>query len=191
MITIGTLNGKNSLTIPIMPSSFEVTTEQDHQTVNIVNFGEILLKGNRKLKSLTFSSFFPKQKYSFADTNDKNPYKLVKKIEKWKDNKTTLRVSTGCGVKLTCVIQSFNYSEQDGTKDVYYTITFTEYTKQKGKRAQKEVQKKEYTCVSGDNFYKVARKATGSTSNAEKIAKANKLKVSSKLKKGQKLVIKI
>ena len=73
MITIGTSDGKQALTIPVMPSSFEVTTEQDHQTVNIVNMGEILLKGNRKLRTLTFSSFFPAQKYGFADTDNTEP----------------------------------------------------------------------------------------------------------------------
>lgn len=191
MITIGTLDGTQALTVPVMPPSFEVTAEQDHQTVNIVKLGEILLKGNRKLKNLTFSSFFPAQIYTFADTNDIEPYNLVSMIEQWKDDKTTLRVTIDASVDLTCAIQSFTYSETDGTGDVNYTLTFIEDVQQEGKRAQKKVKAKKYTCKSGDNFYKVARATTGSTSNAKKIAKNNKMKVNAKLKKGQKLVIKI
>ena len=92
---------------------------------------------------------------------------------------------------MTCVIQSFSYSETDGTGDVSYSLTLIEYTQQTGKRAQKTVKVKKYTCKKGDNFYKVARATTGSTANAKKIAKANKMKVNAKLKKGKKLVIKL
>ena len=191
MITIGTLDGKQALTMPVMPPSFEISSENDHQTVNIVNLGEILLKGNPKLRTLTFSCFFPAQEYIFADTTDINPYELVNKITQWKDEKISLRVVIDVQVDFTCVIQSFSYSENDGTRDVSYTISFLEDKKQQGKRAEKTVEAKTYICKKGDNFYKVARKTTGSTENAAKIAKANKMKVNAKLKKGKKLVIKI
>ena len=191
MITIGTLDGKQALTMPVMPPSFEISSENDHQIVNIVNLGEILLKGNPKLRTLTFSCFFPAQEYVFADTTDINPYGLVNKITQWKDEKVSLRVVIDVQVDFTCVIQSFSYSENDGTGDVSYTISFLEDKKQQGKRAEKTVKAKTYICKKGDNFYKVARKTTGSTANAAKIAKANKMKVNAKLKKGKKLVIKI
>lgn len=191
MITIGTVDGKWVVTLPIMPPSFKVTEEQDHQTVNIVKLGEILLKGNRKLKTMTFSSFFPAQRYNFADTSMTDPYYFVNRFEKWKDEKTTLRISIDVNLGMTCVIQSFSYSETDGTGDVSYSLTLIEYTQQTGKRAQKTVKVKKYTCKKGDNFYKVARATTGSTANAKKIAKANKMKVNAKLKKGKKLVIKL
>lgn len=191
MITIGTSDGKQALTIPVMPSSFEVTTEQDHQTVNIVNMGEILLKGNRKLRTLTFSSFFPAQKYGFADTDNTEPYELVKKIANFRNNRYSLKVSISGAITFDGVISSFSYSEEDGTGDVSYSITFTEERQIKGKRAEKTAKVKKYVCKKGDNFYKVARKTTGSVSNAKKIAKANKMKVTAKLKKGKKLVIKI
>jgi LysM repeat protein len=191
MITIGKISGKKAITLPVAPPSYEVTDEQDNQTVNIYGLGEILLKGEKKLRTLTFSSFFPAQKYAFADTNNTQPWNLVNKIREWKDDKETLRVTISNAISLRCVIQSFTYSEEDGTGDVKYTITFQEDRKIKGKRAEKTVTAKKYTCKAGDTFYKVARKTTGSTSNASKIAKANKMKVNSKLKKGQKLVIKI
>lgn len=191
MITIGTLDGKSTLTIPIMPASFEVTAEQDHQTVNIVNLGEILLKGKPKLKTLAFSSFFPAQRYTFADTDSTKPYKLIAKLEKWKNAANSLRVTVGQNIALNCVIQSLTYAEEDGTGDVTYSLTFLEEKKDKGKRAQKTVKSKTYICKKGDTFYKVARATTGSTSNAAKIAKTNKMKVNAKLKKGKKLIIKI
>lgn len=191
MITIGKLDGTRVLTIPVMPSSFEITSEQDHQTVNVVSLGEILLKGHRKLKSLSFSSFFPAQKYSFADTSETKPYNLVDKIEKLKNDGTSIRLSIDKSKSMTCVIQSFTYSENDGTGDVSYTLTFIEERKINGERAHKTVKAKKYVCKEGDNFYKIARKTTGSTSNAKKIAKINKMKVNAKLKKGKKLVIKL
>lgn len=191
MITIGKISGKQAITLPVLPPSYEVTDEQDHQTVNIYGLGEILLKGNQKLRTLTFSSFFPAQKYNFSETDDTNPWELVKKIRELKNNKNTLRVTISHSISLRCVIQSFTYSEEDGTGDVKYTISFLEERKIKGKRAEKTVTTKTYTCKAGDNFYKIARKTTGSTSNAAKIAKVNKLKVNSKLKKGKKLVIKV
>ena len=139
--------------------------------------GEILLKGNRKLRTLTFSSFFPAQEYSFADTDDTEPYELVKKIAKFRNDRYSLKVSISGAITFDGVISSFSYSEEDGTGDVSYSITFTEERKIKGKRAEKTVKVKKYVCKKGDNFYKVARKTTGSVSNAKKIAKANKMKV--------------
>lgn len=191
MITIGTLDGTQALTVPVMPASFEMSTEQDHQTVNIVELGEILLKGNAKLRTLTFSSFFPAQQYNFADTTDTEPYQLVNMIQKWKDESQSLRIAIDVNIDFSGVIQSFTYSEEDGTGDVSYSLSFLEEKKQQGKRAEKTVKATKYTCKKGDNFYKVARATTGSTANAAKIAKANKMKVNAKLKKGQKLVIKI
>ena len=89
-------------------------------------------------------------------------------------------------------IENFIFSEQDGTRDVYFTLELREYvfTKQvkptkvttpngtqvtvpATKREAKPIPSK-YKAQKGDNMYTVAKKTTGSMSNAKAIAKTNK-----------------
>ena len=57
---------KKSFRFAILPSEYELTSESDNTQVNINKLGEINLIGKRKLKTVSFSSIFPKQKYSFC-----------------------------------------------------------------------------------------------------------------------------
>jgi len=51
---------KKSFRFAILPSEYELTSESDNTQVNINKLGEINLIGKRKLKTVSFSSIFPK-----------------------------------------------------------------------------------------------------------------------------------
>lgn len=57
---------KKSFRFAILPSEYELTSESDNTQVNINKLGEINLIGKRKLKTVSFSSIFPKQNTAFA-----------------------------------------------------------------------------------------------------------------------------
>lgn len=191
MFTISKLDAEAAIVLPIAPPSYDVTTGQNNITVNINSIGEIALRGKKQVKKLSFSSMFPNQYYSFCDTEPAKPYEYVNQIEQMQYDAEPLKIVIDDALSMTCLIESFNYGESDGTGDVNYTLSLIYYEPAAGKRASQKIKQKKYTCKKGDTFYSVARKCTGSTSNAKKIAKYNKMKVNAKLKKGKKLVIKI
>mgnify|MGYP007101845646 CR=1 FL=1 len=116
--------------LPVTPWRYQVQTEQDNQLVDILDTGEALIFGNPKLKRLKFSCFFPalKHKYRFAVGDTKETDECIALIEKWKENKSPVRVIiTDSPINLQMAIMEFNYKEKDGTRDINYDLSFTEY----------------------------------------------------------------
>lgn len=123
------LKGSKKLRIPVLPSSYQVSSAQMDETVTVTGLGEILLKGKRGLLQVSFSSFFP----SFYDpgyceySGLKSPMQYVDMIESIKRSGTVKLVMTGTSASMRCRIQSFEWGEDDGTGDVSYTLAMKEY----------------------------------------------------------------
>ena len=58
--------GKDSIQLPILPASYNVTRDAGHETVNVQNLGDATILGKRGLSSIELESFFPNKDYSFA-----------------------------------------------------------------------------------------------------------------------------
>lgn len=185
--------GGTSFRLAVLPSEFELTSESNNTQVVINSLGEINLLGKRKLKNISFSSFFPKEKYNFCQyTSFPMPQESVKLIEDMKNNGVLRLIITGTPVNMDCTIESFTWGENDGTKDINFTLEFKEYRKVKVKttkkketvtkkvtpaateRAAKEVKSTTYTVVKGDNLSKIAKNLTGSSANWQAIYNQNK-----------------
>ena len=120
------------LTLPVTPWRYTVNTSQDNKFVDILDFGEVMLFGNSKLKCLKFGCFFPNQenheghKYVVGDSY--SPSECIDQITKWKESKKPVRVIiTDSPINLVMGIIDFNYFEKDGTRDIWYDIEFKEY----------------------------------------------------------------
>lgn len=116
--------------IPVTPKTYKVETEQNNRVVDILDTGEAQLFGNRKLKRLSFSCFFPQPNhaYPFVVGDDRSPSECVELLEKWKEGKKAVRVIiTDSPVNLMMAIKSFDYREQDGSRDIYYELKFIEW----------------------------------------------------------------
>ena len=130
---------KKSFRFAILPSEYELTSESDNTQVNINKLGEINLIGKRKLKTVSFSSIFPKQKYSFCQYSTfPTPKESVKTIEKMKNNGVLSLTMTGTPINMDCTIESFTWGENDGTKDINFTLEFKEYRKVKVKTSKRK-----------------------------------------------------
>lgn len=124
--------GKTNFRFAVLPSEYELTSESNNTQVVVNSLGEINLLGKRKLKNISFSSFFPKQKYSFCEyTTFPTPKESVKLIEKMKNNGVLRLTMTGAPVNMDCTIENFTWGENDGTKDINFTLEFKEYRKVK------------------------------------------------------------
>ena len=117
----------DEIILPVIPEEYHCTVGNKNSTVDIINAGEFLMKGKVTLRAISFSSFFPAQEYSFAPDGG-DPWGFVEKLEKWRiANKTIYLTVAGSAVEFSCLIEGFEYGEQDGSGDVYYKLDLKEY----------------------------------------------------------------
>lgn len=205
--------GMTNFRFAVLPPEYELTSESNNTQVIVNSLGEINLLGKRKLKNISFSSFFPEQKYNFCEyTSFPTPMESVELVENMK-NKGVLRlIMTGAPVNMDCTIESFIWGENDGTRDINFTLEFKEYRKVKVKtkkerevlpqkvtpaateRPAKEVSSTTYIVLKGDNLCKIAKNLTGNSANWKAIYEQNKSVIGGNpnlIYPGQQLVISI
>ena len=207
---------KDIFRFPVLPSAINVQDYAITNDSNITGLGDVTVFGGKGLRTIEISSFFPnpKKKYYFVSYTDyPKQYDCVSKIKKWMDKGEVLRfIVTGTEINFQVRITDFEYSEQDGTRDVYFTINLKEYRKIKissttpkkkktdnkdrtdTKETSSKTKQKTYTVKSGDTLYDIAKKYYGKGSDYKKIIEKNKSKYpslakSTTLKKGWVLTI--
>lgn len=205
--------GKTKFRFAVLPPEYEVTSESSNTQVNINALGEVNLIGKRKLQNVFFSSFFPKQQYYGCEySNFPSPAESVKLIEEIKSKGVLRLIITGIPINMECTIESFTWGENDGTKDINFTLEFKEYRKVRVKtKAQKEILPDKvtpavtsrsarevgstiYTVENKDNLNKIAKKLTGNSANWKAIYEQNREVIGSNpnlIYAGQQLVINI
>lgn len=192
---------KESIHLPVPPSSFEINTGNMNSTVAVEGIGEINLLGKSKLATISIASFFPAQEYSFCQGDYvTNPYYYIGLIEKWKLSGTPIRFFiTGTHIDSLFSIEDFQYGEKDGTRDVSFVVNLKQYvvinapSKVIGDRNKNEdiykmngvidnvrpVEKevpKTYTVKEGDTLWDIAKKLVGNGDYYRVIAEKNNLK---------------
>ncbi|WP_236884381.1 LysM peptidoglycan-binding domain-containing protein [Clostridioides difficile] len=183
----------NTFRFPIFPSSFEVKGNSIVNTTNIIKLGEVVVFGGIGLRSTDISSFFPNQNYPFCDyAGFPKPYDCVALLKGWMEKGFILRfIITETDVNFECIITDFSYKEQDGTRDVYFTLNLKEYKRiqipsinssdgkitsvkdvpiTKGFETKKQ---RTHKVVKGDNLWSLSQKYYGNGDLYEKIVKAN------------------
>lgn len=202
-----------SFRFAVLPSEYSLVSTSNNTQVVINQLGEINLIGKRKLYNISLSSFFPYQQYDFCQyTTFPTPQESVDIIETMKNNGVLRLTITGTPISMDCTIESFTWGENDGTKDINFTLEFKEYRKVTVKQSQtretvtnnitttatqrtsKSVTSTTYTVIKGDNLSKIAKNVTGSSSNWQAIYNQNKSVIGSNpnlIYPGQRLTISI
>ena len=198
-IYLGTDNDK--IRFPVVPPSIGVNRSNNIDTESVIKLGEVPIFNGTSLKTIEFTSFFPNQEYSFCDyTGFMKPYEFSEKIQKWMYEGKPLRVIvTDSPTNMQCLIQQFDTVEQDGTRDLYFTLNLLEYrpievpnlnnsntnsnsnNTQNTSRPNKvntnsSNQQKTHKVVKGDTLYDIAKKYYGNGNLYPKIKEANKTK---------------
>ena len=119
---------------------------------------------------------------------------IVQILEKIKENGVaTLLITPYINRQITIESFTWGFKDDDKTGDIYYTIETKRYRKpttSKGKgRPTKKTKTKTVTVKKGDTWAKLAKKYTGSSKNAKKIQKKNKMTNKKKPPVGKRIVI--
>lgn len=201
-IYLGTDNDK--IRFPVVPSSIGVNRSNNIDIESVIKLGEVPIFNGTSLKTIEITSFFPNQEYSFCNyTGFMKPYEFSEKIQKWMYEGKPLRVIvTDSPTNMRCLIQQFDTVEQDGTRDLYFTLNLLEYkeiqvpklntnnennsqntTRPSDKNtSSSNTQQKTHKVVKGDSLWAIAQKYYGKGSLYPKIKNANSSKYP-KLKK--------
>lgn len=172
-----------SLILPVTPESFEVGAGIKVETVNIHALGDIRIAGYPTLDSINISGFLPARQYSFAITDDVQPYAIVAQFKAWSASRAVVRfLVTGTDVNLPVLVETIRYGERDGSGDVYYTLTLAEYRHASVSVAsgraidQYPATPKFYAPQKGESLYIISEKMYGDKNKAKNIAAVNGIK---------------
>jgi hypothetical protein len=194
-IYLGTDTDK--IRFPVVPSTIGVNRSNNIDTQSVLKLGEVPIFNGTSLKTIELTSFFPNQEYSFCDyTGFMKPYEFSEKIQRWLYQGTPVRIIiTDSPTNMQCLIQQFDTSEQDGTRDLYFTLNLIEYrpieipiikidtntsnASNNTTRPTEQVNnatQKVHKVVKGDSLWAIAQKYYGKGSLYPKIKEANKSK---------------
>ena len=197
--------------LPVVQPTWKVTSEQENTSVNINAIGEHTLLGKRKLRTISYSSFFPNKNELKNYNTTKTPMDYVEDIEKMK-RKGVVTLHLANEFTIFATIESFEHQRNELNGDVDYTLNFKEYTslkKTKEKKNKKTGNKKQetakgsrvtptdkktstYTVKKGQCLSSIAQLVYGDASQWPKIYNANKSTIGSnpnRIYPKQKLVI--
>lgn len=176
--------------LPVTPPSFSIEHGINIETINIDSLGDVNIAGKGTLATININCEFPAQLCPYAFYYQ-DPYELVKTFEKYIDDEKLLRfVVSDTPVNIAVKVNSINYTEQDGTNDIYVAIILRECreigvtqitTSESQNKSRPEptappVKSSTYTIVKGDTLSAIARKFYGDASLYPKLAAANNIK---------------
>ncbi|MFS1511093.1 LysM peptidoglycan-binding domain-containing protein [Chengkuizengella sp. SCS-71B] len=186
-------NGAEKLQLPVNPDRIEATSGHQYSDVQVSQFGEYTVIGDKQLREFQISSFFPRDYHSVYCEYETlpDPWLTVKRIRSWQQSGEPVRfiVTEGLGetdkINVLVTIRSFQYEEKAGSPgDVYYNMALKEYRFLNFKKVEDEPTLQEarpgsknsvsnYIVKSGDTLWKIAQSTLGNGSLWTNIHNAN------------------
>lgn len=118
----------DTLTLPVIPGSYEAGQSYNNGSVNVNALGEINMLGKRNLMTISFSSFFPAQQYEFGVAGYYAPYEGIRKLQRFAQKGQPCKlIISGTNINTAVTIDNLNFREKDGTGDVYFDLSMREY----------------------------------------------------------------
>lgn len=130
-IFLSTKDRRQIIMLPIIPSEIKINSPSQNEVYTTISQGDIKLIGPPGLRTISFSSFFPFENYPFAKDRTYKGMRYVHMIERWKANKEPIRIiisgRKASILNMLCAIESIEYGPRDGTTDIYYDLSLSEF----------------------------------------------------------------
>lgn len=129
-------NSGESITFPINPESIDLPKEKSIETYNILDFGEVPVRGNRSLQRINLSGILPEENSVFAmlaslvKQLEFKPYSLAETtamLEKWLDNGDVIRVIIAGRLNKEFLIERHTPTIREFTENETYSLDLVEY----------------------------------------------------------------
>lgn len=178
------------LVLPVTPARYLWRHPAKLETVRLDQLGEATLYGGYAMGDCTLEDvLLPAQAYPFLVPGARAaPYEYLEALETWCDQGARLQwMVSGTPVNASVLIQEIAQGEQDGTNDVYVTITLRQWQRLEtpflalsggGAASPRDSQTgaasaKTYTVQSGDCLWALAEKYYGDGTQYKRLAAAN------------------
>lgn len=176
------------LAMPVTPPNFQVELGRLVEQVDMAGFGQVNLPGLEGLFNEQQTFLLPNSARNYTQggwTGD--PYAAVDMLVRWSRDGDVLRmIVTQTPVNVAVILPPVRYGQQDGTGDVYVTLTLRQYRDLEAEtvenpdtgnagRADEEPQREETSCTvqKGDTLWGIARRHYGKGALASKLAAYN------------------
>ena len=126
------LNKNTPFIFVVPPKQLGITSGQEVKTFNLIDFGEKVNIGKRKVDRIAFSTFFPNVKSQFFSAlNPLPPMAAVLQLKKWKEDEDILTfLVPELLIAYKCSITNLDYSIEDKVNDLNVRIQLTEMRQQ-------------------------------------------------------------
>ena len=206
LVKVVLLNSKTGeqLTMPVTPSEWHIEVGRSVESLDMSQTGQVNLSGLSALFNEQSAFLLPSSSRNYADPGySGNPFQIVDTLTRWSSAGDVLRlIITDTPVNVPILLAPVRYGQQDGTGDVYVTLTMRQYreltaeiatksdTGNAGRTAPQTVSNAaDYTVVKGDTLWGIARKYYGNGQLAWKLASYNGIKNANLIYPGQRVRI--
>jgi hypothetical protein len=125
-------NNSEIYVLPIIPYDVDLSNPSKNEEFDTINSGPINIIGDAGLRSLSISSFFPTNDYSWIKAgSESDGWTYVDFLKTYKSSKSPIRVvvSDDDGIEVVnmeCTIEDFTYGlKRNG--DIRYSLSLKEY----------------------------------------------------------------
>ena len=125
-----------SITLPLNPEETEIPNQKITNTYNILDYGEVGVRGNKTLKRINLANVFPNNDTYFSllasliKQLEYKPYNLDETIEmvnRWVENDEIIRVIISGRLNAEFQIENFTQGIRESIEAVNYSIDLVEY----------------------------------------------------------------
>lgn len=117
---------RRKIELAVNPAEITISESLNNQTVVLEDIGTVNIPGSRGLKGLQINTFLPAYRSHFYDGED--PESILKLIERWKKNRTVLRVIiSGTAINMKALMNQTSETYYEGQEDIAISWSFSQF----------------------------------------------------------------
>jgi LysM repeat protein len=127
-----------TIQLPVPPADLKIRHEKLSETVEFINVGEVEFTSGKKIRSISFSSFWPREfDASYCQSQDiPDPSEISAKIDEWVDQGKPIRlIIADTEINQLMTVVEYEHGVRGGEEDRHYSMTLHTYVEVKVRTA--------------------------------------------------------